>query len=434
MKLIVCLEGQVAGVLQGDGARASFTYAPEWLESPGAYPLSQSLPTTPPTTYTGRRVLNFLWGLLPDNARILEAWGRQFQVSARNPIALLSHVGEDCAGAVQFVTEPRLAEVLESAAVPPRVDWLENRELEERIREVVDDGAAARTATEGQFSLAGAQAKIALYFDARRNRWGVPRGRTPTTHILKPVANGFEGFAGNEHFCLALVRRIGLAAARSEWQSIGAIPTIILERYDRIQVGGEWHRVHQEDCCQALGVYPDAKYENEGGPGYRELLSLLNAADDPRADRERLMAGACLSYLLAATDMHAKNFSLLHGRATPRPSLRLAPFYDIASAWPYPRRLPVQEIRLALRIGGHYRLREILPRHFRKLALAGNYSPDALLAMLGEFSSRLPDEARALLKETDEKGMARGVLAKLVDGIATQCRLVQRHLESEPGR
>src|SRR6266853_935424 len=53
MKLIVCLEGEVAGVLQGDGTRASFTYAPEWLQSPGAYPLSQSLPTTP-TVYTGR--------------------------------------------------------------------------------------------------------------------------------------------------------------------------------------------------------------------------------------------------------------------------------------------------------------------------------------------------------------------------------------------
>jgi len=142
------------------------------------------------------------------------------------------------------------------------------------------------------------------------------------------------------------------------------------------------------------------------------------------------MAAACLSYLLAATDVHAKNFSLLHARGTPRPSLRLAPFYDIASAWPYTRRMPVQKIRLALRIGGHYRLREILPRHFRKLALAGSYPADALLATLAEFSRRVPDEAAALLKETSEKGMSRPVLAKLVDGVAAQCRLVQRYLGS----
>jgi serine/threonine-protein kinase HipA len=429
MKLIVCLEGQVAGLLQGDGARASFSYAPEWLESPGAYPLSQSMPITP-SAYTGRRVLNFLWGLLPDNARILDAWGRRFQVSARNPIALLAHVGEDCAGAVQFVTEPRLADLLELAAAPPQIQWLDDREFEDRIRDVVGDGAAARSATEGQFSLAGAQAKIALYFDARRSRWGIPGGRTPTTHILKPVANDFDGFAENEHFCLSLARRLGLAAAHSEWDSIGGVPTLIVERYDRIQRGGHRLRVHQEDCCQALGVDPDAKYESDGGPGYPDILSLLNATDDPQADRERLMAGACLSYLLAATDVHAKNFSLLHARGAPRPSLRLAPFYDIASAWPYARRMPIQKTRLAMRIGGHYRLREILPRHFRKLALAGSYSADALLATLSDFSSRLPDEASALLKEIAEKGMARAVLARVVDGIAAQCRLVQRQLET----
>jgi serine/threonine-protein kinase HipA len=100
----------------------------------------------------------------------------------------------------------------------------------------------------------------------------------------------------------------------------------------------------------------------------------------------------------------------------------------MASAWPYPRRLPVQRIRLALRIGGHYRLQEILPRHFRKLALAGSYPPDALLKMLAEFSRRLPDEAAALLKETSGRGMSRAVLVRLVDGLETQCRRVQRHL------
>ncbi len=34
-------------------------------------------------------------------------------------------------------------------------------------------------------NLAGVQAKTALYFDGQR--WGVPAGRTPTSHILKPA-------------------------------------------------------------------------------------------------------------------------------------------------------------------------------------------------------------------------------------------------------
>jgi serine/threonine-protein kinase HipA len=53
--------------------------------------------------------------LLSDNERTLDTWGRQFQVSARNPAALLACVGEDCAGAVQFVREERLDEVLTTA-------------------------------------------------------------------------------------------------------------------------------------------------------------------------------------------------------------------------------------------------------------------------------------------------------------------------------
>src|ERR1035437_3199062 len=43
------------------------------------------------------RIEAFLWGLLPDNDRVLENWGRRFQVSPRNVFRLIAHVGEDCA-------------------------------------------------------------------------------------------------------------------------------------------------------------------------------------------------------------------------------------------------------------------------------------------------------------------------------------------------
>jgi serine/threonine-protein kinase HipA len=149
-----------------------------------------------------------------------------------------------------------------------------------------DAGATRESAAEGQFSLSGAQAKSALYFDRQRKRWGIPQGRTPTTHILKPVSNDFNGIAENEHFCLELARRIGLAAANTEWHSIGGIPTLIAQRYDRVQLAGRWHRVHQEDCCQALGIHPGSKYENEGGPGVSRLL----ARSDGRTLEEFLTA------------------------------------------------------------------------------------------------------------------------------------------------
>jgi serine/threonine-protein kinase HipA len=432
MRLMVCLQEQVAGMLEASGSRTHFTYSDSWLSGSGAYPLSQSLPLRP-GPHTGAPVVNFLWGLLPDNERTLDAWGRQFQASARNPVALLACVGEDCAGAVQFVREERLDEVLATKNEAAGIEWLDDAELERRIRHLSQDpGATRESAAEGQFSLSGAQAKTALYFDRQRKRWGIPQGRTPTTHILKPVSNNFDGFAENEHFCLALARRVGLAAANTEWQSIGGIPTLIAERYDRVQIAGRWHRIHQEDCCQALGLHPGSKYENEGGPGFAQIMSLLEGSDEPGVDRDRLMKTACLVYLLAATDAHSKNFSLLYSRGTYRPSMRLAPLYDIASSWPYPRRIPPQKMKLAMRVGRYYTMREIQPRHFEELAKACRYPPDALIAMLRDLSGQLPDEGLALLKEVEVTGMARDVLAKLLDGLAAQCRATKRKLGDRP--
>ncbi|MGA7631477.1 MAG: HipA domain-containing protein [Terriglobales bacterium] len=126
--------------------------------------------------------------------------------------------------------------------------------------------SAWRAATDtGQFSLAGAQPKTALLLEGRR--WGVPSGRTPTTHILKPPTGEWDGHAEIEHFCLLLARASGLVVPNSSVRRFRAEIAIVIERYDRIRSSDGWLRVHQEDMCQALGLHPAKKYENEGGPG-----------------------------------------------------------------------------------------------------------------------------------------------------------------------
>lgn len=235
MHLVVCLNGVIAGHLQQARRRITFQYADGWLERDDAYPVSASL-SLQPEPYAGATIENFLWGLLPDNPRLLETWGRQFQVSPHNVLALLANVGEDCAGALQFATEDHLDNILASVGAKPQVDWLTDAELEQRIRALTQDASAIRIdADEGQFSLPGAQPKTALHYDARKRRWGVPRGRTPTTHIFKPVTNGLAGFAENEHFCLRLADSLGLGVARSDWQVISGVHTLVSTRYDRIR-------------------------------------------------------------------------------------------------------------------------------------------------------------------------------------------------------
>jgi serine/threonine-protein kinase HipA len=173
-ELIVLLGGRRAGML----TRGAFAYDDSYRALPTAIPLSLSMPVAD-RTHPGVVVRAFCEGLLPDNDRVLERWGRDFHVSAGNPFALLRHVGEDCAGAVQFVRPERVDMLL---ARQGTVDPLSEGQLAERIRALRRDPSAWHLASAGQFSLAGAQAKTALYLDRSTGMWGDPSGATPTTH------------------------------------------------------------------------------------------------------------------------------------------------------------------------------------------------------------------------------------------------------------
>lgn len=95
--LIALLDGLEIGTVHYKESRLSFTYSDTWRIDPNAYPLSMPLGSA---THGHARIEAFLWGLLPDNDRVLQNWGKRFQVPPKNVFQLISHVGEDCAGAV----------------------------------------------------------------------------------------------------------------------------------------------------------------------------------------------------------------------------------------------------------------------------------------------------------------------------------------------
>ncbi|MEQ1930591.1 MAG: HipA N-terminal domain-containing protein, partial [Parvularculaceae bacterium] len=105
-ELIALLDGREVGNVRHERGRLSFVYSEEWRAAREAYPLSLSMPLAA-TEHPNAAIEPFLWGLLPDNERILAAWARRFQVSPRSAFALIAEVGEDCAGAVQFVRPER---------------------------------------------------------------------------------------------------------------------------------------------------------------------------------------------------------------------------------------------------------------------------------------------------------------------------------------
>lgn len=89
----------------------SLGYEESWQFGAGSFPMSLSLPLAK-RTHPDESIRPFLQGLLPDNPAVIEAWGKRFQVSPRNPFDIIKHVGEDCAGALQFVRPERLDLIL----------------------------------------------------------------------------------------------------------------------------------------------------------------------------------------------------------------------------------------------------------------------------------------------------------------------------------
>jgi serine/threonine-protein kinase HipA len=422
-QLIAFAEGLVMGtVTNAKAGRLSFLYSDEWLASPRAYPLSVSMPLSP-DEHGHLRIHPFLWGLLPDNEIVLGQWARKFHVSPRNVFGLISNVGEDCAGAVQFVKPERL-DVVRSDG-PLAVQWLDEAGVADRLRALRQDPSAWRMARDtGQFSLAGAQPKTALLLE--KGRWGVPSGRTPTTHILKPPTGEFDGHAENEHFCLELARALGLPVANSQIQRFENEIAIVIERYDRVHSKGIIHRVHQEDICQALGLPPTQKYQSDGGPSVRAIAELLaNSSTAPNEDIRTFVNAVAFNWLIAGPDAHAKNYALLLASES---RVRLAPLYDLASSLPYPGMRPIG-LKLAMKIGGEYALRNIAARHWRRLAAETHLNPDELLATLRSTALAMPENVVTIREQSKREGLVHPIMDRLSEELIARARECQRRLK-----
>jgi serine/threonine-protein kinase HipA len=403
----------------------AFEYDEAWLGNESAYPLSISMPLAR-ARHSGDVVAAYLWGLLPDNEIILDGWAKRFKVSARNPFALLANVGEDCPGAVRFVTAGRRERVAREKEKRREIAWLDDHAIAKRLRGLHRDASAWREATDtGQFSLGGAQPKTALFSDGKR--WGVPSGRVPTTHIFKPGSPDLEGHAENEHFCLVLAGEAGLPVARSRVMRFEDEVAIVVERYDRLRDGNAVLRVHQEDCCQALGVLPVNKYENVGGPGVRAIATLLRERSrSSQEDLDTFLGALAFNWVVAGTDAHAKNYSVLVGRGG---ELRLAPLYDIASFLPYAKH-GLRKLTLAMKIGGTYRLHDIGVHAWEKLAKEVGRDPEEERTKVAAMCEALPDLCAAVYERTKDDGLSHRGLPELTRKIQERARACARALRS----
>lgn len=103
-KLVTWMNNQRVGELTklANGAH-TFKYAPEWLASRYARPLSLSLPLQR-GNITSDAVFNFFDNLLPDSPIVRDRIVKRYHAKSRQPFDLLSEIGRDSVGAVTLNT------------------------------------------------------------------------------------------------------------------------------------------------------------------------------------------------------------------------------------------------------------------------------------------------------------------------------------------
>lgn len=371
--LHVYLHDRYVGRLsQREDGLQEFTYAPAYLSSPDAVVLSQSLPLRE-ETFRNTECKGFFAGILPEGQVRIQVAGN-LGVSPGNDFSLLDRIGGECAGAVTFL--PPGQELQEESH---RYRLLSAQDMETVLQELSHHPLLA--GSDGiRLSLAGAQNKLALHISG--DQLSLPLDNAPSTHILKPGAAGFEGIVENEAFCMTLARRLGLEVADVQIRSVGQKKFLLVERYDRIFSGIPERpllRLHQEDFCQALGVIPEKKYEEEGGVSVRQCFDLIRTVCSvPLVDIRKMLDAVIYNFVIGNCDAHGKNFSLLYDRGT----VRLAPLYDLVCTGVYPQ----LSGNMAMKIGGKYKSASIEPAHFEHMAKETGLSWPLVRRRVGEIA------------------------------------------------
>lgn len=394
--LHVYMNGRKVGCLtRSSSGRLLFSYSQEWLTSELRRPLSLSMPLTP-EAYAGDVVESYFDNLLPDSQPIRNRIQARFAAGSNRCFDLLWHVGRDCVGALQLFPDDGAAVDVQRIEAAP----LSDTEIADTLRNYQTMPLGMGKDRDFRISIAGAQEKTA--FLLHEDRWCLPTGTTPTSHIFKlPI--GMIAHSGmdlsdsveNEWLCHLILKGYGLAVAHAEIRTFDTVKALVVERFDRRWAEDRsWLiRLPQEDMCQALGVPPALKYESDGGPGMERIMTLLLGSSEGLADRRTFVMLQVLFWLMGAIDGHAKNFSvfLLQGG-----NYRLTPAYDIISAYPLvaKRQLERQNLKMAMAVKGkssHYQWQKILHRHWLAMAARCRFPTEEMGAVIDELLERMDE-------------------------------------------
>ncbi|MGZ4706104.1 MAG: HipA domain-containing protein, partial [Acidimicrobiales bacterium] len=296
----------VAEVTTPRTGKMTLTYRAELLDrlDAGTLVLSAALPLRP-ERFSPSEAAPFLEGLLPDGwARAgLE---RRFDVHRVDSFSLLAAVGRECAGAVSLVPQGE-----PWPPAPVALVGLDDDAVAARLAALEDDPFGVDDVT--RVTLAGSPWKLPLTISPDGS-WAAPAPGHPSTYLLRPEPPDRKGLVVTEAFALEVMRRAGMLVVDAEATTIAGRDVLVVRRYDRtIGPDGAVTRIHQEDCCQALGASRSERTERAGGPRLEEVAELVaDLSSDPEGDRVRLLEWVTASLVFGRVDGSARDLALIY--------------------------------------------------------------------------------------------------------------------------
>jgi serine/threonine-protein kinase HipA len=321
----------------------SLRYADRWLQTAGAFPLSVTMPLRA-DPYPSDVISPWLANLLPEEEQ-LQVLTRSLGLNQADVLAVLAEIGGDTAGALSFgaATERALWAYtpLTTFYDTPDPRLALERHFEDLGRRpfLVGEEGVRQSLAGGQkksaLALLGPDGAPVLRLPQEDDVLAIPLNGAPSTLIVKPDNPNLPGITENEVWCLRMAQSIGIEAAQATILQSSKRTAIGVLRYDRrIGRSGQLLRLHQEDFAQANGLPPGRKYERGTLPGL-DLKTLLETGRHITAsDALALLDQVIFNILVANTDAHAKNYSLILPVGAPP---RLAPLYDVSTvlSWPH---------------------------------------------------------------------------------------------------
>ncbi len=411
-KLSVRLFGHEIGVIdQTQKAKLHFTY-----RESAPFALSQSLPLKE-KSFEHNRCYPYFAGLAPEGDKSLPLLSRILGVNQNDCFNLLKIMGMDCSGAVSFHSLDAPVEATQST--PLKGEVILDKDLEKKIASLPQSPLFFNT-EHVQVALAGTQYKAAICLI--EGKVAIPEKGCFSTHIFKPGIGACESTIINEYFCMRLAARMNIHVAKVSLHKAVKTNFLLIERFDREISGHKIKHFHQEDFCQALGILPTCKYQQEGGPSFKACFGLIQKGNLPARDRNHLMKLIIFNYLIGNYHAHGKDFAIKY--LTPK-QFELAPFYDLQCS-----AVEGSFTQMAMKIGGIYEHHEMKALQWQKLCQKRGYAFLAFKAMMQQQMDTIlgvAKEEKLLLKES---GFDCDIADRVIHEIQRNIKLAENGLSS----